>query len=887
MNEASRDMWRVLSWSIQKSVIVISMKYTATTLVITLFGLLFSLECHCQNLQVPFEPGSESGPSWIAMLQEEDPNVFLIDKAITSWYTEHPFEKTTYTQFYKKWRRVVDPFVNRDGKIRYPNEETMRHIQKSFSDKLDKASKNQGRSKASWSSIGPFETINDAIDGDQVPVSWQTNIYSFDQSKSNPDVLFCGTEGSEIYKSIDRGLNWQPASRNLSMRAVLSVEIDPVNPLIVYAGDNNGLFKTLDGGENWVQVLTVSQMGVNDIAVHPTNPAIVLVAAGKGLWRSENGGSTWTKIYAEKCHDLELKPDNPDIAYLLMDDPTDQRCTFWRSADAGATFTHLGGNGWFDGADPDRTNAGARMAVTPADPDRIYAVLIGQAKAGDNGFIGVYQSQDGGDSWSLPNPPAGGPYSETHPNLAVISPFDGTGFHQGYYNLSIAASHTDADELLIGHLSLWRSINGGASYSRIGGYGGSLPWVHPDVQEIRCLNGDSWVCTDGGINFSDNFFSTHESRKNGITGSDYWGFGQGWNEDIVVGGRYHNGNSGWYETYPYGVHLRLGGAESPTGYVSPGGGRRAYFSDIGGKVLPEFIDKPSVSFPVSKSPNELYFAAESSEQVWAPDCFNHYYLGQSNQLWKTEDGGSYFESIHTFDQIDGGNITQIVLSRSNPLIMFVAQRNVNTWSEGWVWRTIDGGANWTNLSLPTGYKRRFLLTISGTDPDHVWLGYTDGADGEKVFESTDGGNSWSNITSPLFDGEAPATLVHFIGSQGGLFLGTNKTVYYRKDFSSDWTLFHDGLPNQISCNILRLFYRDKKIRLGAYGKGMWETPLPDNFQTICQPTVDKLVAFCERDTFQFDDYSVLAHENASWVWSFPDGFPPKFFREESTCSLSC
>lgn len=838
--------------------------------------LVFSLVAgmlSAQRLDLPIPPANSEHPDWIDLLYAADPNVYAIDQAIDDWYAKHPFEKTTYTQFYKKWRRVISPYINGEGFVRHPDEESMRQEQWQFQQKLADAKGSPDRVKANWTSLGPFETINDAKDGDQEPVSWQTNIYSFDQSISNPDKLVCGTEGSEIYSSTDYGLSWQCISRNLAINAVLSVEIHPDDPEVIYAGDNNGIFKTLDGGANWVKLLTVSQMGVNDIAVHPEFPQIVMVAAGKGLWRTTDGGQTWSKLFPEACYDLEWKPFDASVAYLLKDDPADKRCTFWRSTDEGASFVQLSNNGWFDGNDPERANIGARMTVTPADPERIYAVLIGQAKAGDNGFIGVYRSKDGGDTWELPNPPAGGPYSSDHPNLAVIGPFDGTGFHQGYYNLSIGASHENADELLVGHLSLWRSTNGGATFSRIGGYGGSLPWIHPDVQEVKCLGKDTWVCTDGGINYSENFFSTHESRKNGITGSDYWGFGQGWNEDVLVGGRYHNGNSGWYETYPPGIHLRLGGGEAPTGYVSPGGGRRAYFSDIGGKVIPATIDQPSVGFPISKSPNELYFAAESSEQVWSPACYNHYYLGKDNQLWKTEDGGSYFEAIHTFDQTDGGKVTQIAICRSQPKTIYLAQRNVNTWSEGWVWRTQDGGITWKSLVLPNGYKRRFLLTVGGEDPNQVWLAYTDGGNGEKVFESMDGGETWTNISSNLLNGEAPASLVHVLGTEGGLFLGTNKSVYYRSGFGQDWTMFNDGLPDVIACNILRPFYRDQKLRLGAYGKGLWETDLPAPFVSLCQPTVDKLIAFCERDTFQFDDYSVLVHDGASWAWTFDGGVP--------------
>ena len=834
-------------------------------------AFLVSHSLTAQKLARPVLDPSGPVPSWVEMLCLPDPHVPSIDKAYAEWRDQNPGVRSTWTQYFKKWRRHIDPLIQADGTVRYPDREQILAERKAYEAK-HQGMDQRGGSQADWIPLGPFEMWNDAIDGAPKRVSWQVNVYSMDQSTTDPDLLYAGTEGGEVFRSTDRGQNWEPASRTLSSGAITALAIDPLTNAKVLAGDGNSVWRTMDSGGSWTALLTEGQLDVNDIAIHPLNPNIVLVAAGKGFWRSLDGGINWTKVFPEACYDIEFRPGQPDVVYLLKDNPADKRCEFWKSTDAGLSFS-VRKTGWFNGNDPARENGGARMTVTPADPDRIYAVLIGQAKAGDNGFIGIYRSNDAGESWTLPNPPAGGPWSQTHPNLAVIDPFTGQGFHQGYYNLGIAASHENADHLLVGHLSLWRSTNGASSFQQMGGYGGSLEWIHPDVQEIRVLGKDSWVCTDGGLNHSTNFFSSHESRTKGITGSDYWGLGQGWNDDILVGGRYHNGNSGYSEGYPEGVHIRLGGAESPTGYVSPGPGRKSYLSDIGGKVIPKTIDKPSTSFPVSLWPNEGYYPAESSDQVWAPDCYEHYWLGEGNSLWKTEDGGSGFRLVKAFDQPGGGRVTQIALCREVPEVMYVFQRNEATWSEGWVWKTTDGGSTWTALSLPPGYKRRLLLTVSATDPDLLWIGYTDGANGQKIHRSVNGGASWQNISSPLLNGESPQTLVHIAGTEGSLLLGTNRSVYYRQGPDGDWVQFNDGLPSSISCNLLRPFYRDGKVRLGAYGKGIWESPLPEKPAVIAQPSVDKKVAYCSRDSFHFDDHSILEHTGVSWNWSFPGGSP--------------
>ena len=83
----------------------------------------------------------------------------------------------------------------------------------------------------------------------------------------------------------------------------------------------------------------------------------------------------------------------------------------------GLTFSLLN-NGWHASTDPNVNDRGARLALTSANPDHIYAYLIGESKAGDEGHIGLYRSDDGGLTWTLPNGPAGGPYSDTHPNFS-------------------------------------------------------------------------------------------------------------------------------------------------------------------------------------------------------------------------------------------------------------------------------------------------------------------------------------------------------------------------------------------------------------------------------------------------------------------------------------
>lgn len=842
-------------------------------LVVAALFLATSASVFAQKVIKPSFGSNETLPHWAQLMYAPNPNVWQVDSAYYTHYRTHKFQKTTHTQFYKKWRRAVQPYINAQGYVVKPTPDQERADRLQRKAAIDQQRQYRGTSSLQeWQCIGPYETFEVYNNSMQRPKSEQANVYCFDQFTADPNILYCGTEGGEVFKSTNKGLNWVCISRNTPMNAPTAIKIHPTNPDVVYAGAGNRILQTINGGISWQQVYTAANMEVSDIAINPANPLIVLAATSVGLFRTIDGGTIWTSLYAQPCYDIEIKPDNPAIVYLLKGNPPQKRCEFFKSTDFGASFNQIT-NGWYNSTDPNREDGGARMTVTPADPNRIYAVLIGQAKNGDNGYIGIYRSSDAGETWTLPNPPAGGPYSASHPNLASINP-DGTGFHQGYYNLGIAASHTNANHLLIGFLSLWKSENGAATFTALGGYQGSPNnYIHPDIQEIEINGNEVWFMSDGGINYSTDFVANHEARNNGITSSDFWGFSSGWNEDILVGGRYHNGNTAWYQTYPFGNYLGLGGGEAPTGYVNPGENRNTYFSDIGGKRIPNNFEGAVTAIPFGIYPNESYWAAESGEVEFDPRCYNTVFVTHENKLWKSDNGGSSFTLLYTFGTNANAQTNYLEISRSNPNVMYLTQRNADYWSAGYLWKSTNGGTSWTQLTLPPGYARRLLISLSATDANQLWIALPDGANGQKIYRSDNGGSTWTNLTTATLNGESIQALMHQGGTDGGVYLGTGRSIFYRNNALPDWQFYVEGLPAEISANILRPFYKEGKIRLGAYGKGIWECDFYEPSAPVAQPMVNKLFTDCPGDTLQFEDYSMLHHAGASWYWEFPGGSP--------------
>ncbi len=816
-------------------------------------------------------------PWWAQEMYAEQPNVLQVDSAYMMWRKDHAIGRTYHTQFYKHWRRAIGSQVSEEGFwIPIPPAQELDIFRNWLKNRKVGAGRN-----AQWESLGPFRTF---AEGDDTEVSWQVNIYSLDQSVSDPNVVYAGTENGIVFKSTDGADNWTAVTHDLNLGGIRAVKVDPTDPGTVFFGDRHNVYKSTDGGGTWELSLNLTDIRVNDISINPEDPEIVMLATDKGLHRSTDGGATWSQDFTEKCWDMEIKVDDANTVFLLKTNPITKLCEFFKSNDKGETWVKKD-SGWIDATangTSDNSDNGARLAVTNADPDRLYAVLIGHYNEGvnDNNFLGVYRSDDAGENWALPNANTnggpGGPYAGNHSCLVTFwfndaqrYPNASSEYNQGFYNLALDASDTDPDKFLVGFLNLFKSENGGATFERWGGYGGGSGWQHPDIQDIDIVGDDVWVSSDGGLNKYDIDFSSHQSKAGGIAGSDFWGFDGGWNEDVMTGGRYHNGNTATiYGTYADGEFIRLGGAEATTGYVHPAGGRKVMHSDINPKVLPLTVNGPTSGFSFTTYPNEGYAGNNENTSEIEPDprCYNHLYIGTDNTLQKSEDGGISWSVMASFGVDATAVVTGIEVSRSNSDVIYLIQNN----SPSRLWKSTDGGLNFTQTNSPPSAANGAFISLDPLNEDHIWLAWNRGGNnGNKVFESNDGGNSWINLTSTILNGHHVEQLLHIGGTDGGIYLATNLGVFYRSESENDWIPCSEGLPARAAVNRMVPFYAKLKIRIATYGRGIWQSDFYETpTETIVQPTVDKLVANCARDTFYFDDYSMVDHNGATWEWSF-------------------
>ena len=221
------------------------------------------------------------------------------------------------------------------------------------------------------------------------------------------------------------------------------------------------------------------------------------------------------------------------------------------------------------------------------------------------------------------------------------------------------------------------------------------------------------------------------------------------------------------------------------------------------------------------------------------------------------------------------------MSWSNTDVIYVA-----TWGSWWgakkIWRTNDAGTNWTEITPSNINGQSWIpydITISSNDANTLWIArcsmYGTASDGQgyEVFKSVNGGNSWTNLSTPTLDNSNPTNIEHQRGSDGGIYIGTRDAVYYRNNNMGDWDIYDSNLQKSTFSVQLVPYYRDGLIRNGT-NRSIYEIDLYENTPPSAQIAADRLEINCMNDTVKFVDHSAVRLSSAQWEWSFPGGTPP-------------
>lgn len=845
------------------------MKFFLSTLLLVAACSLLAQAQYTRYDDVPgnvksYKPAYQADyPDWAKMLYAEPINYNSIQEAFAIW--EQAEKKKggqdgekigenklrPIRKYYKNWSRHIQPWVGENGVIELPNltkyNEQLRQTQKSSltlkEEKMD----------TEWTFLGPKETfwLNESgAATTPLAAPWQVNVYSFDVAATNPNILYCGTETGYVNKTVDKGEHWALTGQGYNFGGgITAVVVDPTNAQIVYAAGGNQIHKTTDGAASWAPMLsTGNHFQADRLEIDADLSSKIYAAANDGIYISTDAGNNWSKKYNQPTYDIHRHPSNANIVYALC--KVGGQFELQVSTDGGDNFTE-------DLNFPQNItdNAGGLLAVSADNPEALFAILLSS-----NNTPYLYKGDMSNGNWSL----------LAEGGTSALAMDNG----QGYYDLVLGVSQENENIIYVGASTLYKSSNGN-QFSIVGGYGGNFP-IHPDMQDIKVLTGgELWVTTDGGMNYSSDQFTSvnnHVAKINGIIGSDFWGFDQGWNEDLIVSGRYHNGNTSMADFYGDKA-LRMGGAESPTGWVLQGKSRHVAFDDLGaGWILPSTAEgMPEGRFTFSKHPNMDEYGGRRSNLVFHPNYSGVIFVGEGNSIWKSEDSGESYTLIHDF----GGRVRYMQIAYANPDVLYADIENVG------LLKSEDGGFSWTAkpslTSAPNGnssWRGKLFFAISPVDENQIYACLQNGtwsSDIGKIFSSSDGGDSWEDWTGDLSVYTKNLVVQSDAEGKDIVYLFTNardkkSEVFIRDEQMSNWEVFGDGFPAGFHVNLALPFFRDSKLRVSGNG-GVWESPMHEEaYQPIINPWVEKPLYNCMLDTVYFDDHSMINHEGCSWQW---------------------
>lgn len=659
-----------------------------------------------------------------------------------------------------------------------------------------------------------------------------------------------------VWKTGNAGVTWTPLFDEQPSYSIGEITLDPTNPEVVWVGTGenvsgrhvgwgDGVYRSRDGGKTWQRMGLAASQHIGRILVHPKDGNVVLVAAEGPLWsaggergvyRTEDGGITWKPVLQidenTGVTDLEFDPSNPEVVYAAAYQRRRHVAGFlgggpksglWKSSDNGRTWRQV------TTGLPKGDMGKIGLAVTPADPNLVYATI--EANAEEKGF---YRSRDKGESWEKRN--------------SYIS--GGTGPH--YYQ-EIEASPVDPELVYQMDVFLHVTRNGGANFDIL--ETGSDK--HSDNHALVIDRGDGRhliVGTDSGLYESFDEGKTWRHFPN-LPVSQIYKVALNNREPFydILGGAQDLGtlhgpsrtlnrdgirNQDWY--VPFGAD-GYGVAFDPRDpdilYLMSQEGnlfRKDRRSDEGLGIQPE---------PAAGEPAERW--NWDSPILVSPHNSDRIYFG-SQRLWRSDDRGSAWTAIsgdltlgrNRYEQkflgrtwsvdslFDHGAMSKYATTTAISESPLQAGVLVVGTDDGLVQVSDNGGQSWTRAAaLPGLPALGFINDVEASLHDARTIyavadNHKNGDFSPYVYESADLGRTWRSITGDLPKGTIVWAIQQDHVRPDLLFLGTEFGLYVSLNRGANWFKLSGGVPT-ISFRDIKLHRRDNDLVGASFGRGFY------------------------------------------------------------------
>ena len=681
---------------------------------------------------------------------------------------------------------------------------------------------------------------------------------------SQPKTFYMGVASGGLFKTTDSGVTWTPITDGkIPLGSTGSVAVADSDPNVIYLGTGSdsvrsnvstgrGVYKSTDGGETWnfAGLYNAGQIGA--VRIHPTNPDIVWVAAGgdvfksndeRGIFKTTDGGKTWRKVLfisdTVGAMDVELQPGNPNVVYAWMSHLERKPWTiisgsreggFYKSTDGGEHFTKIT-NGL-----PNELIGKANLAVTSANPNRIYALV--EAKPGG----GLYRSEDAGQTWALINS-------------------QGALIQRPFYYTTLGADPSNADVVYAGAEGFFKSTDGGKTFI-------TFRTPHGDNHDIWINPKDSQTMiqsNDGGANISSDGGKTWSSQMNQPTAEIYgvwvdnqfpyklYGAQQD-NTTVIISSQadpfytadWRTGpgcETGPIMPHPTNPDIVYGSCKGQYGVMNLKTGQEKNYwigaQSLYGNPASDLIYRMQRVSPMATSPHDpdvLYYGSQyvhrtrdkgvtweriSPDLTAHPDCCQ----GASGEpITRDVTGEEFYSTLYAITE--------------SPLEKGVIWTGSN---DGPFYVTRDNGKNWTNVTpkdLPPGGRVQYIEASPHRKGSAYYAVYRWllGDFKPYIYLTNDYGHTWTRLTNGKngIPEDWPTRVVREDPDREGLlYAGTEFGMFISFDNGAHWQSFQLNLPN-VPVTDIKVHHKD--LIVSTQGRAVW---ILDNITALHQLTLQQ------------------------------------------------
>jgi photosystem II stability/assembly factor-like uncharacterized protein len=679
--------------------------------------------------------------------------------------------------------------------------------------------------------------------------------------------LFIGAASGGVWKSMDGGTTFKPVFDEQAVQSIGAIALDPGNPKNVWVGTGepwtrnsvsvgDGIYKSVDAGETWEHVGLPQAERIAKIIVDPRAADTVYACVpgklwgdspDRGLYKTTDGGKQWVLVLkggnlSTGCGSVAMDPNNPDVLFASLWDFRRKGWSFrsggdgpkapsasglFRTADGGRTWSELGAQA--NKGLPAKPYGRIAVAVAPSNAKTVYAFI----ESTDSKLL---ISHDGGSTWE--------PGDKSQ--WMVWRPF---------YFANLIVDPKDEKRIYKTDGAMILSEDGGKSFSTIGGFAG----MHGDVHDVfidpansqHVLAGDDgglWASFDGANKWwkTDNLPISQFYHVSVDAADPYRVYGGLQDNSVWVGDSQYPGgitSSRWENLYNGDGFWAFVDPSAPDYVVAEYQG--GAIARINMRTHETRDIQPKLSAADIKRYKKLRFNWNTPIAL-SPHEPGTIYIG-SQFLFRSRDHGQTWERIspdlttndpHKQLQEQSGGIT--VDNSAAEMHTTIYSISESPLQSGLIWAgtddgnlqlTRDDGAHWDNVvaNVPGVPKNSWVSWVQASKfaAGTAYVAFdrhTFSDTSPYVFATDDFGKSWKPLVVPA-DAKGVRGYAHVIKEDEVdarlLFLGTEFGLWVSIDGGTHWAQFKGGRMPAVAVRDLAIHPRDNDLIIATHGRGIW------------------------------------------------------------------